>query len=145
MPNPSLRIYIIDHAEVLPSWVLRLFWALLAYVFLHVDSCLSTMKQKMVYLDYVKQRILSHHRWGKSYQEIIPFLAAEGYVTTKVGVYKFLQHYQEMGTISHVPGIIKVSKMTTEARWIHWGADGKRWRINTEGTAEVAQPAAEWH
>ena len=33
------RIHTIDHAKLLPSLVLRLSWALLAYVFLHVDSC----------------------------------------------------------------------------------------------------------
>ena len=43
--------------------------------------CLRQLK--MVYSDYVKQRILFYHRLGKSFVQITRCLAAEGHVTPK--------------------------------------------------------------
>ena len=59
---------------------------------------------KMVYSDYVKQRILFYHRLGKSFVQITHCLAEEGHATTKVGVYKFIRRYEETGMISRTPG-----------------------------------------
>ena len=72
----------------------------------------------MVYSDYVKQRILSYRRLGKSYGEIVRCLADEGLKATKVGVYKFVSRYQETGTISRKPGSGMASKFTEDAERI---------------------------
>ena len=45
---------------------------------------------KMIYSDYVKQRILFYRRLGKSFVQITRCLA-EGHVMTKVGVYEFIR------------------------------------------------------
>ena len=51
---------------------------------------------KMVYSDYVKQRILVFRRSGKSYEGIAQSLA-DRHVATKVGVCKFLRRYKKQG------------------------------------------------
>ena len=66
----------------------QLFPVLLAFVFSGVSVTLSA---KMVYSDYVKQRILFYRRSGKSHQEIALCLAEEGHTATKVGIGKFLK------------------------------------------------------
>ena len=50
-----------------------------------------SVKLKMVYSDYIKQRILFYHRSGKSLWEIVRSLAEEGHVATKAGVAKFIR------------------------------------------------------
>ena len=70
----------------------------------------------MVYSDYVKQRILYFRRMGESYGNIIN--QKEGHKTTKAGVYKFCQRYEETGTISRATGSGKTSKFSEDAEKI---------------------------
>ena len=70
----------------------------------------------MVYSDYVKQRILFYWHLGKTYIQISHCSAEEGwYATTKVGVYKFIKWYEELGTISHAPGSGQTTMSTADA------------------------------
>lgn len=73
---------------------------------------------KMVYSDYVKQRILFYRRLGKSFVQITRCLAEEGHVTTKVGVYKFIRRYEETGMISRTQAVCTsfVDNLLTLAR-----------------------------
>ena len=73
---------------------------------------------KMVYSDYVKQRILFYRRLGKSFVQITRCLAEEGHATTKIGVCKFIRRYEETGMISRTPGSGKASKLTADAKKI---------------------------
>ena len=74
--------------------------------------CVSmSSEQKMVYSDYIKQKILFCRRSGKSYQKIVLSLAEEGRAVTKAGVGKFLQHYKETRTIACTPGSGQRSKV----------------------------------
>ena len=71
---------------------------------------------RMVYSDYVKQRILVYYRCKKNCTEIARCLAEEGYSVTKVGVAKFLCRYKETGSISRKPGTGRASKVTASIR-----------------------------
>ena len=73
---------------------------------------------KLVYSDYVKQRILFYRRLGKSFVQITRCLAEEGHATTKVDVCKFIRRYEETGMISRTPGSGKASKFTADAKMI---------------------------
>ena len=52
---------------------------------------------KMVYSDYVKQRILFYHHSGMSLQQIVRSLAEEGHVATKADLARLLRHYYRDG------------------------------------------------
>ena len=67
---------------------------------------------RMVYSDYVKQRIFAYYRCKKNCTETARCLAEEGHSFTKVGVVKFLHCYKETGSISHKPGTSWASKVT---------------------------------
>ena len=67
----------------------------------------------MVYSDFVKQKILFFHHLGKSYAIVCSL--TEGNATTKAGVYKFIQCYEETGMIACTPGSSQTLKNTTEA------------------------------
>ena len=71
---------------------------------------------RMVYSDYVKQRILVYYRCKKNCAEIAWCLAEEGYSVTKVGIAKFLRRYKETGSISCKPGMSWESKVTASIR-----------------------------
>ena len=66
----------------------------------------------MVYSDYVEQRILFYYRSGKKYAGITRCLSEEGYKISKAGVFKFLRHYLNSGTIAREPGTGQASKAT---------------------------------
>ena len=65
-----------------------------------------SVKLKMVYSDYVKQRILFYRCSGKSLQEIVQSLAEEGHVATKAGVAKFIRRYNETRTIARAQELL---------------------------------------
>ena len=60
------------------------------------------VKHKMVYSDYVKQRILFFRRSGKCYAGIERSLAEEDHTSTAVGSSGVVKIY--VGTIARVPG-----------------------------------------
>ena len=66
----------------------------------------------MVFSDYVKQRILYNQWLRKNYEGIARCLSEEGHKVTKVGVYKFLKRFKELGTIARNPGSSKALKIT---------------------------------
>ena len=68
------------------------------------ECSLRLVLLRMVYSDYVKQRILVYNRCKKNCMEIAQCLLEEGYSVTKVGVAKLLHHYKETGSISRKPG-----------------------------------------
>ena len=70
---------------------------------MHVSLRVST-KHKMVYLDYVKQRIVFFRRLGKSYAKIERSMAEESHTATSVGVCKFIRCCEGTGMIAHAPG-----------------------------------------
>ena len=53
------------------------------------------MLLRMVYSDYVKERILINYPYKKNCAENVRCLTEEGYSVTKVGVVKFFHHYKE--------------------------------------------------
>ena len=87
---------------------------------LFVIGCLRVYPQqlKIVYSDYVKQRILFYRQLGMSFIQIIHCLAEEGHATMKIGVCKFIRCYEETRMISHTPGGGKASKFTADTKKI---------------------------
>ena len=81
-------------------------------------QCVFPVSQRMVYSDYVKQRILVFYRFKKNCSQIIRCLAEVGYTVSKADVLKFLHHYRETGTIAHAPGTDQASKLTDQLREI---------------------------
>ena len=71
---------------------------------------------RMVYSDYVKQRILVYYRCKKNCAEIARCLAEEGYSVTKAGVAKFLRHYKETLSAKRML-IVSLSKSFVEIRY----------------------------
>ena len=88
---------------------------------LFVISCsrVCPRQLKMVYPDYVKQRILFYRRLGKSFVQITRCLAEEGHATTKVGVCKFIRRTKKQG--SRVRQEAKTSSSTALRRYIVLG------------------------
>ena len=76
--------------------------------------CLQQLK--MVYSDYVKQRILFYRQLG--FIQITRCLAEERHATTNIGVCKPIHRYKKTGMISHTPGSGKASKFTADAKKI---------------------------
>ena len=88
-------------------------------VFYSVQLVLFSIRcLRMVFSDYVKERILFYHRSKKNSAQIVRCLAEEGHTASKVGVMKFLRRYRETGTIARVPGTGRVSKVTSEIRMV---------------------------
>ena len=54
---------------------------------------------QMVYTSYVKLRILHHHFQGRRPYTIARVLKEEGVKVSRFGVHKFVQHYNETGSI----------------------------------------------
>ena len=95
-PNQYQKVRIVRYVrgaiDVLPL-PCRVFVRAAAVSFSECSSRLVLLR--MVYSDYVKQRILVYYRRKKNCAEIARCLAEEGYSVTKVGVAKFLRHYKE--------------------------------------------------
>ena len=72
----------------------------------------------MVFSDYLKQRILHHYFKGRKAPTIAKFLQEEQLKASRVGIAKFLKHYQETGTIARKPGLGRPSKITAEIKRI---------------------------
>ena len=81
-------------------------------------QCVFPVSQRMVYSDYVKQRILVYYRFKKNCSQIVRCLAEEGHTVSKAGVLKFLRRYRETGTIARAPGTGQASKLTDQLREI---------------------------
>ena len=99
------------------SWndqrVTCVFWVFMCAACCLLLECSSRLVLlRMVYSDYVKQRIFAYYRCKKNCAEIARCLAEEGHLVTKVGVVKFLRCYKETGSISHKPGTSWASKIT---------------------------------
>ena len=78
--------------------------------------CIFPVSQRMVYSDYVKQRILVYYRFKKNCSQIVRCLAEEGHTVSKAGV--LIRRYRETGTIAHAPGTGQASKLTDQLREI---------------------------
>ena len=77
-------------------------------------QCVFPVSQRMVYSDYVKQRILVYYRFKNNCSQIVRCLAEEG----QSCVLKFLRRNPETGTIAHAPGTGQASKLTDQLREI---------------------------
>lgn len=73
-------------------------------------------KTSLVYSDYVKQKILFYRRLGKSNVDTSLCLSEEGHKASKMGVYKFLKQYHEIGTLLHRPGSGQASKIPSKVK-----------------------------
>ena len=81
-------------------------------------QCVFPVSQRMVYSDYVKQRILVYYHFKKNCSQIVRCLAEEGHTVCKASVLKFLRRYRETGTIARAPGTGQASKLTDQLREI---------------------------
>lgn len=72
----------------------------------------------MVYSDYIKQRILHHYSKGYKAPTIAKLLQEEQLKASRVGVAKFIKHYQDTSTITRRPGSGRPSKVTEEIKRI---------------------------
>ena len=72
----------------------------------------------MVYSDYIKQRILHHYSKGYKAPTIAKLLQEEQLKASRVGVAKFIKHYQDTSTIARRPGSGQPSKVTEEIKRI---------------------------
>ena len=70
----------------------------------------------MVFSDYTKQRILVMYRHGYKAPPISRKLTEEGIITSRRGVAKMLDRYQETGTIKRKEGSGRPSKVTSEVK-----------------------------
>ena len=116
MPS-ALSVNRKELASNVPGCYLALFSGYFKCGWLLCFSCFSecpNVKLKMIYSDYVKQRILFYHCSGKSLQQIVRSLAEEGHIATKASLARFLRYYDETRMIVHAPGSGQKSKMTAE-------------------------------
>ena len=72
--------------------------------------------EKMVFSDYNKQRIIYLKNKGFNAPNIAKLLKDEGIRVSRVGVYKFLKHFEENGTLLSKPGSERPSKITQEIK-----------------------------
>ena len=70
----------------------------------------------MVYTSYVKLRILHHHFQGHRPYTIARVLEEEGVKVSRFGVHKFVQHYNETGSIERKEGSGRLSVVTTTVK-----------------------------
>lgn len=70
----------------------------------------------MVYTSYVKIRILYYHFQGLKPYTIARVLEEEGVKVSWFGVHKFIQHYDECGSIDRKAGSGWPSKITTQVK-----------------------------
>ena len=72
----------------------------------------------MVYSDYVKQRILYHYLKGHKAPTIAKLLQEEDLKASRVGIAKFLKHYEDSGAIARKPGSGRPTKVTADIKRI---------------------------
>lgn len=72
----------------------------------------------MVYSSYTKQRIVYYYRKGYRAPTICQLLQKEQISTTRVGIAKFLDKYEETGSIARAPGSGRPTKITAEVKEI---------------------------
>ena len=72
----------------------------------------------MVYSFYKKQRILYLHRKGFRPPTIKKILEKEGLKSTRIGIYKLLERFNNTGCITRQPGSGRPSKVTEEIKKI---------------------------
>ena len=70
----------------------------------------------MVYSSYKKQRILHFYSQGFKAPTIAKLLSRENLYCSRMGVMKFLKHYEETGSIGRRPGSGRPSKVTEEIK-----------------------------
>ena len=70
----------------------------------------------MVFSDYIKQRILHHYSKGHKAPTIAKLLQEEQLKASRVGVAKFIKHFEDTGTIARRPGSGAPSKVTEEIK-----------------------------
>ena len=58
----------------------------------------------MVFSDYIKQRILYHYAKGNKVLTIAKLLQEEQLKASRVGIAKFIKHFEDTGTIARRPG-----------------------------------------
>ena len=71
---------------------------------------------QMVYTTYVKLRILFHHFQGLKPYTIARVLEEEGVKVSRFGVHKFIQLYNESGSIDRKGGSGRPSKVTLQVK-----------------------------
>ena len=72
----------------------------------------------MVFSDYIKQRILYHYAKGNKAPTIAKLLQEEQLKASRVGIAKFINHFEDTGTITRKPGSGLPSKVTEEIKRI---------------------------
>ena len=81
---------------------------------LELFECVFPVSHRMVYSDYVKQRIPVYYHFKKNCSQIVRCLPQEGHTVSKASVLKFLHRYQETGTIARAPGTGQDLKLTDQ-------------------------------
>ena len=71
---------------------------------------------RMVFSDYLKQRIIFFKHQGLKPTAMSRLLKAEGLEASVVGIYNFLRRYEENGHIKRMPGSGRPSKVTVEVK-----------------------------
>ena len=72
----------------------------------------------MVFSDYIKQRILYHYAKGNKALTIAKLLQEEQLKASRVGIAKFIKHFEDTSTIARRPGSGRPSKVTEEIKRI---------------------------
>ena len=72
----------------------------------------------MVFMDYVKQRILFYHQQGSKSRNIRNLLLGEGLIVSHVGIYRFLKRFEKCGTLARRRGYGRPSKIIDEVKRI---------------------------
>ena len=72
----------------------------------------------MPFTEYLKRRALVFHSMGLSPAAIAKALSNEGLVATRQGIKKFLDRYEETGTLERRPGSGRPSRITQAVRAI---------------------------
>ena len=68
----------------------------------------------MVYTDYIQQKILYHQLKGYKAPTIAKLLQEEQLKASRVGIAKFLKHYEDIGTIVRKQGSGRLTRITAE-------------------------------
>ena len=71
---------------------------------------------EMVFSDYAKQRIVFYSSKGLLSTSIVKEPRKEGIKASVVGVWKFLQHYKDSGTIERQAGSGRPTRATAEIK-----------------------------
>jgi transposase len=82
----------------------------------HVRSKQRSFLFIMVFSNYIKQRILHYYSKGHKAPTIAKLLQEEQLKTSRVGVAKFLKHFEDTGATARRPGSGQPSKVVVEIK-----------------------------